>query len=158
MRSAFHTVFFCLIFGFSYGQSVKADILIGYAKKFVGTKYKYGKSDPKNGFDCSGFIYYVYNNFKLAVPRTAINYAKLGKTVKVDSCRPGDVIVFTGTKKGDRKPGHVGIICSKAGEEVQFLHCSSGKKANGVTVTNFSQSDHYKKRFIKIVRLDAVKQ
>lgn len=87
-----------------------------------------------------------------------MDYEKLGRVIRIDSCMPGDVIVFTGTKISNRKPGHVGIIVSKAGEEVQFMHSSSGKKANGVIVTNFTQSDYYQRRFIKVVRLDSVKQ
>lgn len=137
---------------------MKADSLVHYGKKFLGIKYKYGKCDPEHGFDCSGFVYYVYKNYRLKVPRASMDYEKLGRTVKIDSCRPGDVIVFTGTKTGIRKPGHVGMIISKPGEEVQFMHSSSGKKANGVVVTNFTRSEYYQKRFIKVVRLDSVMQ
>jgi cell wall-associated NlpC family hydrolase len=158
MRPLVFGIFFCLsCFGID-AQSVKGDVLVKYGKQFLGTKYKYGKSDPKRGFDCSGFIYYVYSHFKLNVPRSSMAYEKTGREVKIDSCRPGDVIVFTGTKIKDRKPAHVGIIISKPGEKVRFMHCSSGKKANGVTITNYTESDHYQKRFIKVIRLDAVKQ
>jgi murein DD-endopeptidase / murein LD-carboxypeptidase len=141
-----------------FSQTVKADSLINYGSKFLGVKYKYGKCDPKQGFDCSGFVYYVYNNFKLNVPRASMDYQTTGKVIQIDSCRPGDIIVFTGTKISNRKPGHVGMIISKAGGEVRFMHSSSGEKANGVIITNFSQSVYYQKRFIKIVRLDSVKQ
>jgi len=154
----FHLVILCFTCTVLKSQQVKVDTIIGYGKQYLGTKYRYGQSQPKKGFDCSGFVYYVYRNFNIEVPRASMDYEKLGHVVNVDSCLPGDVIVFTGTKLTDRRPGHVGIILSKSGEEVTFMHSSSGKKANGVIVTNFTQSPYYQKRFIKVIRLDQVAQ
>jgi cell wall-associated NlpC family hydrolase len=158
VKAIFYSILFCFYFISSSSQTVKAGSLIGYGMKFRGIKYKYGTCDPKHGFDCSGFVYYVYKNFRLNVPRASMDYEKTGRAVSIDSCLPGDIIIFTGTKISNRKPGHVGIIISKAGEEMKFMHSSSGKQANGVIITNFTQSPYYQKRFIKIVRLDSVKQ
>jgi hypothetical protein len=82
-----------------------------------------------------------------------MDYEKAGRIIPVDSCRPGDIIVFTGTDDKIRKPGHVGIILSEPGEDVQFIHSSSGQKKNGVIISSFGESPAYRKRFIKIVRL-----
>lgn len=137
-------------------DKMPADSIIMFAKAYMGTKYKYANCEPKKGFDCSGFVFYVFNHFGIKVPRASMAYEKLGKKIPVDSCRKGDVIVFTGTKPKNRRPGHVGIIISEKNEEIRFIHSSSGKKNNGVVVTNYSNSAYYKSRFIKVVRLDEV--
>lgn len=144
-------------FGFAQLNEVLADSLIAYAKQHQGTKYCYGSCTPKSGFDCSGFVYYVFGHFNIKVPRASLDYEKQGRIIKIDSARKGDVIVFTGTKPKNRKPGHVGIVISNPGGDLQFIHSSSGKKANGIIITNYSSSPYYKSRFIKVVRVAGVK-
>lgn len=149
-----------LLFPFlSNAQSgeIPADSLIAFAKLHLGKKYCYGSCTPKTGFDCSGFVYYVFGQFNIKVPRASLDYEKQGRVVKPDSARKGDVIVFTGTKPKNKKPGHVGIVITNPGEELKFIHSSSGKKANGIIITNYSTSPYYQSRFIKIVRIEGVK-
>lgn len=138
-------------------QDVPADSLIAFGKQYLGKKYCYGSCAPKKGFDCSGFVYYVFGHFNIKVPRASMDYEKQGRIIKIDSARKGDVIVFTGTKPKNRRPGHVGIVVSNPGENLQFIHSSSGKKANGIIITDYSSSPYYKSRFIKIVRIEGVK-
>lgn len=138
-------------------STVNADTLIAFAKKFIGTKYRYAQCTPKNGFDCSGFVYYVFGHYTIKVPRASMDYEQKGKKIPVDSCRKGDVIVFTGTNIKNRAPGHVGIIVSNNGEGITFIHSSSGHNRIGVIQTNYTGSAYYQKRFIKIVRLEAVR-
>ncbi len=68
----------------------------------------------------------------------------------------GDVIVFTGTNMKDRSAGHVGIIISNAGENLQFIHSSSNKTHPGIKISSYTESPNYKKRFLKIVRITNV--
>ncbi len=142
-----------------HGQSnkISADSLIEFGKQFIGKKYCYGSCTPKTGFDCSGFVYHVFGHFNIKVPRASLDYEKQGRVVKIDSARRGDIIVFTGTKPKNRKPGHVGIVISNPGEELMFIHSSSGKKANGIIITNYAASPYYQSRFIKAVRIDGLK-
>lgn len=145
------------LFGRAQLNEVVADSLISYAKQHQGTRYCYGSCAPKKGFDCSGFVYYVFGHFNIKVPRASLDYEKQGRIIKIDSARKGDVIVFTGTKPKNRKPGHVGIVISNPGEELKFIHSSSGKKANGIIITNYATSPYYQSRFIKVVRVAGVK-
>jgi lipoprotein Spr len=131
----------------------KADSLIRFAKQFMGLPYIYASANPKKGFDCSGFVWYVFGHFGIAVPRSSIDYEKLGKEICIDSCRIGDIIVFTGTNAAIRHAGHVGIVISGPGENPRFIHSSSSKKHNGVVTSSFSDSPYYGKRFIKVVRV-----
>ena len=123
--------------------------LISFAQTFKGTPYKYASANPAKGFDCSGFVMYVFNHFNVSVPRSSYDYTKIGKEVELKSAQPGDVILFTGSNAQVRRVGHVGII-TQGGDDLQFIHASSGK-AYSVVETSFTP--HYQKRFMKIVRV-----
>lgn len=130
---------------------VNSDSLVNFAKKFIGIPYLWAGATPK-GFDCSGFVYYVYNHFGIKTSHNSNDFPKLGLSVSIDSCKIGDIILFTGEKAKDRKVGHVGIVISKFGEPVTFIQSSSSKKHNGVVITDYNKS-RYKSRFIGVVRL-----
>lgn len=122
--------------------------IIAYAKQHMGTPYCYATADPKKGFDCSGFVNFVFKKFNIALPRSSSGFASVGKTVKPENFKVGDVLVFTGYR--DRNSvGHVGIICEANGMDSKFIHASSGKEM-AVTISSLN-SDLYKKRFIKCV-------
>ncbi|MBI3511909.1 MAG: C40 family peptidase [Bacteroidetes bacterium] len=129
----------------------KGDSIAEYAQTFLGTPYKYGSCSP-SGFDCSGLTYFVFAHFHVFVPRSAKDYMNFGKEIPIDSCRKGDIIVFRGTHKGDKRAGHVGIIISDPGQPVQFIHASSSTKHSGVVITDYYHS-YYPTRFIKVIRV-----
>jgi len=137
-------------------DSIRADSIVAFAKSLLGIKYKYSNCSPATGFDCSGFVYYVFAHFNVAIPRSSIEYKGIKPKIEIDSARVGDIIVFTGTNSKNRNPGHVGIVISKVGQELTFMHSSSGKKHKAVVISTFNESPYYKKRFIKIVRLATV--
>ncbi|HXB40522.1 MAG TPA: NlpC/P60 family protein [Bacteroidia bacterium] len=152
-------LFLCLALStliYSQHDSARADSIIVFAKKHLGIKYRYAECTPKRGFDCSGFVFYVFGHFNIKVPRASMDYEKTGKLIQIDSCKTGDIIVFTGTNSKNKAPGHVGIIVSNTPEGVVFIHSSSGHKRIGVILTNFTQSLYYQKRFIKVARMKAV--
>ncbi len=130
---------------------VNSDSLVTFAKKFIGTPYLWAGASPK-GFDCSGFVYYVYKHFGIETTHNSYDFPKFGLPIGIDSCKIGDVILFMREKTKDRKIGHVGIVISKLGEPLIFIQSSSSKKHNGVVITSYNNS-HYKSRFVGIVRL-----
>lgn len=127
--------------------------LINYAKTLYGIPYKYASTDPKTGFDCSGFITYVFNHFNIAVPRSSVEFTNVGKEISLKNAVPGDLILFTGTEDDStyitRTVGHMGIITNNS-DSLRFIHSSSGK-ANGVTITPLNA--YYQKRFVKVIRI-----
>lgn len=127
-----------------------ASQLLDFAKSMIGTPYRYASSNPDKGFDCSGFVNYVFSNFGFKVPRSSPEFARTGVPVKLDNVKVGDVLIFTGTNSRVRKVGHVGIISSIENGEIKFIHATSGK-AHGVTITDFDA--YYKRRFIKAVSI-----
>lgn len=123
--------------------------IMDFAKSLLGVKYRYASSNPKIGFDCSGFVSYVYKQFGFTGARSSADYAAKGKAIKLTDAKVGDVLVFTGSNSKVRRPGHVGIIYSIDDEgKIKFIHSSSGK-AKGVTITDLE--GYYKNRFLKAV-------
>jgi cell wall-associated NlpC family hydrolase len=120
--------------------------LIAYAKLFLGTRYHSGSYNPQKGFDCSGFVYHVFKKFKVPLPRSSGEYQALGKALKPEDFKVGDVLVFYGYKDSSII-GHVGIICEADGMKSRFIHSSSGK-AYGVTISDLD-SKMYHRRFYK---------
>jgi len=108
--------------------------LLAYAQSLIGIPYKYGSTDPAVGFDCSGFITHVFNHFNINVPRSSIDFTNVKREIDINSAKPGDIVLFTGTDSTIRDVGHMGIVNSIDNSVVSFIHSSSGK-ANGVTIT-----------------------
>lgn len=100
----------------SVSQAIAGSSIIAEASKYVGAPYVSGGSSP-SGFDCSGFVSYVYGKFGVSLPRTSGSYYNIG--TRVSSPQPGDIIV---------SPGHVGIYAGpnlqidapRPGKTVQF--------------------------------------
>lgn len=131
-------------------SETKRNKLIGEAEKLIGVRYCPASSSPQSGFDCSGFVWYVFQKIGMEVPRSSSAFANVGREVKLENAKPGDIIVFTGTTNYNKsRPGHVGIVY-KTGNPLQFIHSTSGK-AYGVTITPLEKN--YIKRFIKVVRV-----
>lgn len=131
------------------GKTHPAEI-ITFARSLTGIRYKYASTDPTQGFDCSGFITYVFNHFGIAVPRNSIDFTFIHRGVRLNEAKPGDLILFTGTDSTIRKVGHMGIVVSHPGEEVRFIHATSGK-AYGVTETALNR--YYSGRYVKTIRV-----
>jgi cell wall-associated NlpC family hydrolase len=130
-------------------KNVKPHEIVNFAETLIGTPYRYGSTDPKLGFDCSGFITYVFKHFNISVPRSSIDFTNVGKEIPPTSAKRGDIILFTGTDSTERFVGHMGIIVSNT-DTLKFIHSTSGK-AYGVTISPLS--NYYKGRFVKTLRL-----
>ena len=121
---------------------------IVYATTFLGKPYCYACSSPDKGFDCSGFVSFVFKNFNITLPRSSSAYASIGRELKPDEFKAGDVLVFYGYKD-NTQIGHVGIICEANGMQSKFIHSSSGK-VMGVTISELG-SGMYTRRFYKCI-------
>jgi len=126
----------------------KIDSIVNFAETLKGIPYKYASADPAAGFDCSGFITYVFNHFNIEVPRSSVDFTNVGTPINLDQAKRGDLILFTGTDSSKRIVGHMGIV-TENNDSLQFIHATSGKKY-GVTVTTLN--DYYMGRFVKVIR------
>jgi cell wall-associated NlpC family hydrolase len=137
------------------GEEIKTglsipDSLVTFGKSLVGTPYLYASADPENGFDCSGFITYVFNSFGIAVPRSSVDFTNVGIEIPKEFASPGDLILFTGTDSTTRVVGHMGIVESNERGNLLFLHSTSGK-AYGVVISPLN--GYYETRFVKVIRV-----
>jgi cell wall-associated NlpC family hydrolase len=130
----------------AYEKNLQRKNIIEKAEEFLGTKYYFGGM-TKNGIDCSALIYNAFSENLIDVPRTSRAQAKIGKRVKKEKAKPGDLIFFRTTSKF--RITHVGIITENNDGQIKFIHASSSQ---GVTISSLENS-YYKKTFAKIKRL-----
>ena len=108
-------------------KNVSSGALVEFAETLVGVKYKYGSMIKENGFDCSGFINYVFNHFNISVPRMTVDFTNAGNEVPIKNSRPGDLILFTGSDAKSGVVGHMGIIVSNKNGDLKFIHASTSQ-------------------------------
>jgi cell wall-associated NlpC family hydrolase len=133
-----------------YTTSDTTEQLVSFAEALIGTPYKYATSDPNVGFDCSGFISYVFHHFNFDVPRSSVDFTDKGTEIDLKQAKRGDLILFTGTNPNIRVVGHMGIITYSTPDSITFIHSTSGKQY-GVAVTPLE--DYYMGRFMKVIRV-----
>lgn len=99
------------------------------AKELIGTKYKPGGSNPSTGFDCSGFVGYVFKEgADIKLPRSSRDMRSVGKGVDIKSLKPGDLIFFS------INTSHVGIYIGNN----KFVHAPSTGRS--VAIDNLMSS------------------
>lgn len=109
----------------------EADALVEFALQYVGYNYIWGGKDPSTGFDCSGFVWYVYtHNGYEDIGRTATDqwYYENSQEVSQDSLLPGDLLFFSETDSLDNIT-HVGIYIGGG----EFVHAANSR--DGIIVT-----------------------
>lgn len=116
--------------------------IAGTALSLRGSPYRNGGSDP-SGFDCSGFVQYVFAQHGVAVPRTVDQQFRAGRDVEADRLEPGDLVFFRTSGNG---VSHVGIAIG--GDE--FIDAPSGH--GSVRVERLS-TPYWSTRFAGIRRL-----
>ena len=117
----------------------------GTALGLTGVPYRNGGNDPR-GFDCSGFIWFVFAQHGIEVPRTVTDLFASGRPVAVDELQPGDLVFFSTIAPG---ASHVGM--SIGGD--QFVHAPSSK---GEVRTERVSAPYWRSRFVGARRLAQV--
>jgi len=119
------------------------DRLVSRAMQYLGTPYRNGGISPSTGFDCSGFVYYLYGAvFGQNIPRMPDGMAREGAAVARSDLQRGDIVFF-----GHRGTfTHVGIYAGNG----QFVHATH--RGSPVSVTALD-SDYYRQHYMTAVRL-----
>jgi cell wall-associated NlpC family hydrolase len=108
--------------------------------------YKYAGYDPSTGFDCSGFVSYLFKQFNINVPRSSSALAKVGTDIPLAQTRPGDLLFYGYRKDGTFRTSHVALVYSHNNGRLAFIHSSS----RGVVIDDPSSPswDYWEKRFL----------
>jgi cell wall-associated NlpC family hydrolase len=114
----------------------KGGELVKTASQYRGVPYKFGGVDV-NGFDCSGYTYFVFQKHNITLPRTADVQFNAGLPVQQKDLLPGDLVFFETDEKG---PSHVGIYAGGG----KFWHASSSR---GVMLSGLSET-YWKARYL----------
>jgi len=112
------------------GTSDLRQKIVATAKQYIGVPYLWGGTTP-SGFDCSGFVQYVYQRHGISLPRTSKEQWTVGTAISKSALQPGDLVFFANTYTTGIS--HLGIYIGNN----QFIHASSSK---GVTITDLSNS------------------
>jgi len=119
--------------------------LLEDAKYFKGGKYVWGGTTPE-GFDCSGYVQYLYKKHNINLPRTAWAQSKKGQIVERDNLQKGDLLFFLTDKKRGIPITHVGIYIGNG----NFIHAASKKQ--GIIISPLTHGS-YAKTFVSARRV-----
>ncbi len=114
--------------------------VVGFAKHLIGVHYSWGGSSPRTGFDCSGFVRYVYGHFGVSLAHSSFADFWRGRKIGRWALKPGDLVFFDGE-------GHVGIYVGHG----RFIHAPH----TGTVVRISTMSGWYASRFDGARRLVA---
>ncbi len=123
-----------------------ADAVIAEAESLLGTPYRYGGTTPA-GFDCSGFITYLYKKYVPGLPRVSRDMASFGLKIRKKDLMPGDLVFFATGRAADVIT-HVALY---AGDGV-IIHSVSAGPETGVIATDINTL-YWKRRYAGAVRI-----
>jgi len=115
----------------------RVQTILDYGRTLEGHPYRWGGNAP-GGFDCSGFVYHVFERHGISLPRTSYAMFEVGTPVGRSDLRPGDLVFFTTYRAG---ASHVGIFYGNG----MFLH---GSSAGGAVIWTGLDTPYYSARFL----------
>lgn len=132
---------------FTDEQKLLASV-IDFSKKYIGSPYKYGGTSS-NGFDCSGFVYFLFNSYDIKIPRIPTEMAKISDKIEYKNIRPGDLVYFKGSNINSMDIGHVALVTEITDKGFKMIHSTSSK---GVLINDIEQYDYWKTRYLFATR------
>ncbi|GHU24513.1 hypothetical protein FACS1894172_06540 [Spirochaetia bacterium] len=108
------------------------DNIIDFAKQYIGRPYRYAGDSP-DGFDCSGFVCFVYrNSLGINLPHSSTGIWESGREVRIEDAKPGDIIVFANRGRID----HVALLINSS----TMIHAVSDGSKTGVLISPLNDS------------------
>jgi cell wall-associated NlpC family hydrolase len=127
-------------------KNIAEEVFIN-AMRLEGVKYKYGGASPQSGFDCSGFVSYVYERAaNISLPRTSQGISRFGVSVEKEDLQVGDLVFFNTLRSAF---SHVGIYVGDG----KFIHAP---RAGSTVRVESMQTSYWERRFNGAKRLDQV--
>ena len=125
------------------------------ARSQRGTRYNYGGGTPSSGFDCSGYIRWVFSEHGASLPHSSMEQFNMGRREgykrvwKIRKLEVGDLVFF---KTTSARVGHAGIYIGNG----RFIHSSSS--GGGVRIDSVNDPHYYRQRFVGATRVPATQR
>jgi cell wall-associated NlpC family hydrolase len=122
--------------------------VLATADRYVGTRYRYGGDTPAEGFDCSGFVQFVFGRHGVELPRTSSEQASAGRAAprKIAALQPGDLMFFAASGRG---VDHVAIYAGAG----RIIHASSGTGEVRYDSLGTDRGEWFLRRFVTARRV-----
>ncbi|MFT5875007.1 MAG: cell wall-associated NlpC family hydrolase [Clostridium sp.] len=136
--------------GQQYDTLINGDNVVSYSLAFLGMNYIWGGTTPaisnisgkyiSGGFDCSGFVQYIYKHFNINLPRTTMEQVNEGVSFNINSLEKGDLVFFMTNPDMPYQVSHVGICIGNN----KFIH--SPKSGDVIKISELT--GYYKDKFV----------
>jgi cell wall-associated NlpC family hydrolase len=126
----------------TYQQQTSSPV-VNYALSLQGAPYHYGSDNPQDGFDCSGFVYHVYQQHGVNLPRRTEDMANQLPPVEKDALHSGDLLFFD---TNGNTFSHVGLYI----DGDNFIHASSSK--TGKVLVSSLKNNYWQQHFVGVRR------
>ncbi len=132
LRKQFRFTIFFLVLGLMLATSCASkkkaagepfNTVIQTARSYTGTPYRYGGT-TRSGMDCSALVYHSFYSVGITMPRISGDQSKMGKSIRTNEIKPGDVLFFA-TGKRKKQVTHSGIVTEATRGDVRFIHSST---------------------------------
>ncbi|WP_054971529.1 C40 family peptidase [Alicyclobacillus ferrooxydans] len=126
-----------------YSSELTQEIL-HTAYSLEGIHYHWGGTSPATGFDCSGFVQYIFATHGIHLPRTASGQSKVGRTVKLSQLQPGDLMFYSDTYSYQTSQvTHVALYIGNG----NVIESSSVRNQGVIVIHNIMQNPWYRSRY-----------
>jgi cell wall-associated NlpC family hydrolase len=117
--------------------------VLATADRYIGTRYRYGGKSPAEGFDCSGFVQFVYGRHGVELPRVSYLQASAGRPAprEITALQPGDLMFFA---TGGGRVDHVAIYAGYG----RIIHATSGGGSVRYDELDTDRGEWYLRRFV----------
>ncbi len=117
-------------------KGLRMDI-VSYAVNYQGAKYLYAGRDPRKGFDCSGFTYFVMKKYGINLSPSSREQEKQGRKISLNNVQPGDLIFYRRSPLG--RVFHVSLVYANDPDGIKVIHSTS----RGVVIDNITTSSYW---------------
>jgi cell wall-associated NlpC family hydrolase len=111
--------------------------IVDYADNYQGTKYTYAGRDPRKGFDCSGFTYFVMKKYGIELSPSSRLQEKQGRSIRIKDVKPGDLVFYRRSPLG--RVFHVSLVYANDPDGIKVIHSTS----RGVVIDNITTSSYW---------------
>ncbi len=112
--------------------------IVGYAKNYLGRKYRYGGRTPETNFDCSGFTHHVMGVFGIHLSPSSVQQSLQGDPVKLKEVQTGDLIFFRRSARS--RISHVAMVVSNDEDKIFIIHST----LRGIVIDDLMKSSYWR--------------